>query len=364
MRKFGLKQGLIALALVAGVSMVFVGKALAGFSPADRPTFTWENAAPYITFNSITNNPVAGDERPFLDGKVTTAAGNNVDKINVKDNDEVVLRVYFHNNAKANLNLVSTNTKVKILLPKTAKTATFAAGYITSDNANPRVVADTVDFTGERPFNIEYIPGSARITTNALNNVAISDSVVTDGGALIGFNAIDGRVPGCAQFSGWVTIRAKVKMPTEEKPAFKCDALNTTISGRKVDANVAFTATGGATFKSTTFDWGDGNKDTVNTTSASHTYGADGTFTINATLAFDVGGTEKTSVCTKSVTITTPPVTPPVKPPVTPPAPTPPVPQVGKALPVTGPAGIAGLFAGVSTLAGAIHYMWGRRFGA
>src|SRR3989344_5547339 len=141
MRNFAIKRGLLVLAFVA--SILFPAGVNAFYSPADRPTFTWENAASYVTFNSITNNPVAGDERPFLDGKVTTASGNNVDKINVKSNDEVVLRVYFHNNAKASLNLVSTNTKVKILLPKTPKTATYAAGYITSDNANPRVVADT-----------------------------------------------------------------------------------------------------------------------------------------------------------------------------------------------------------------------------
>lgn len=216
MRNFALKRGLIVLALTAGI--LFPATVNAFYSPADRPTFTWENAASYVTFNSITNNPVAGDERPFLDGKVTTAAGNNVDKINVKNNDEVVLRVYFHNNAKASLNLVSTNTKVKILLPKTPKTATYAAGYITSDNANPRVVADTVDFTGERPFNLEYVPGSARITTNALSNIALNDSIVTDAGALIGYNSLNGQVPGCANFSGWVTIRALVKMEAPPTP--------------------------------------------------------------------------------------------------------------------------------------------------
>ena len=360
MRIFSSMRGKTLLVGAATVitAAVATGTALAGWGPG-RPTFTWSKPATYVTFNSFTDNPKYGDERAFFDGRNVNSS-TALDTVQVNDNDELSLRVFFHNNAAENLNLVATNTRVSILLPKTAKTSTFSTAGITADNANPREVWDTVDFTGARPFNLEYVPGSAQLWNNVFRGAQLSDSIVTSSGALVGFDKIDGRVPGCERFAGFVTIKARVKMqPVPVTPAFSCDALNATVSGRKVDANVAFTATGGATFKSTTFDWGDGNKNTVNTTSASHTYGADGTFTINATLTFDVGGTEKTSVCTKSVTITTPPVTPPV----TPPAPTPPV-QVGKALPATGPAGVAGLFAGVSAIAGAAHYMWGRRFGA
>lgn len=363
MRIFGSKRSkTLVLGLTAVLTMAVAGgTVLAGWGP-DRPTFTWSKPANYITFNSITDNPVVGDERPFLSGKLMSASGNVVDKINVNDNDVVIFRVYFHNNAGSDLNLTATNTRVKIFLPKIADSKQWATSFITADNSNPGAVTDTVDLDGPRPFLLEYIPGSAIMTNNVFTNgTPLSDNIVTNTGALVGYNAVDGRVPGCGQFSGFVTIKVKVKMqPEQVKPAFSCDALNLTVHpNRKVDANVAFTATGGATLKDVTFDWGDGSTPQVTTgTSASHTYNRDGTFTVKATTTFNVDGTQKSTtsdVCTKQVTFSTPP---------TPPTPTPtPTPPVGK-LPDTGAGSIVGMFAGVSTLAGAIHYMWGRRFGA
>jgi hypothetical protein len=183
----------------------------AGYSPAARPTFTWAHPATYITFNSITDNPQVGDERPFLAGSVGNTS-TLVDKITVHDNDEVTLNVYYHNDAAANLNLVSTNTRVKVLLPHAPSTATYAAGYVTSDNANPRVVADTVDFVGDRQFTMDYEAGTAQIWNNVLRGTQLSDSIVTNSGALIGYDKIDGRIPGCEQFSGFVTLKVRVHM--------------------------------------------------------------------------------------------------------------------------------------------------------
>lgn len=362
MRIFGSTKGkvFIGLATMLTMAVAAAGTALAGWGP-QRPTFTWNSPASYITFNSITNNPQYGDERPFYDVRDLNSAAVT-DKITVQDNQELILRVYFHNNAAENLNLVARNTRVEMALPSETATNLFSTAYISSNNANPSIVGDTVDFTGERPFKIEYVPGSAQIWTGVLRGNQLSDDIIKEGGALVGYNAIDGNVPGCAQFSGYVTAKVRVKMqPAPVTPVFSCDALNvTTSAGRKVDANVAYTATGGATFKSTTFDWGDGKKDTVNAASASHTYGADGTYTIATTLTFNVGGTDKTAVCSKQVTFTT------VQPPVV----QPPVVTPGKGvevvtqLPNTGPGAIAGLFAGVSALAGGAHYLWTRRYGA
>ena len=266
------KALLISLVSVITIA-VAAGTALAGWGP-DRPTFTWSKPANYITFNSITDNPVVGDERPFLSGKVMTAGGNVVDKIQVKDKDEVIFRVYFHNNAGADLNLIATNTRVKIFLPKIADKNQWATSFITADNSNPGAVSDTVDLDGERPFLLEYIPGSAIMTHNVFTSgVQLSDNIVNNTGALVGYNAIDGRVPGCGQFSGYVTIKALVKMETPPTPP-----------------------------------------------------------------------------------------TPPTPTPTSPKAPE--VTQVVKQLPDTGPGAVVGLFAGVSAIASAAHYMWGRRFGA
>ena len=273
MRIFSSVRRNVTMFTVATLALVAIvaGTAFAGWGPS-RPTFTWTNTATYVTFNSITDNPQVGDERPFLSGKVTSASGNVVDNIQVNDNDEVSLRVYFHNNAAANLNLTATNTRVSILLPRTSATTTFASSYISADNANPRIVSDSVDFSGVRPFTLEYIPGSARLTNNVFTSgTSLSDNIVTPAGALVGYNAIDGNVPGCGQFSGFVTMKVRVKMP-----------------GAPV---------------------------------------------------------------------------PPTPPTPTPSPKAPEVPQAPQKLPDTGPAGVVGLFAGVSALTGAGHYIVARRRG-
>ncbi len=346
-----LRAGLAGL-LIAGIGLTGVAFAAVNWGPS-RPTFTWDHPANHITFNSITDNPVWGDERFLIQARDINAGTDTYSTTQkVSDNQEFLVTVYFHNDADSSLNLTATGTRAKIALPSGASTSAEARADISADNSTPASVFSTMDFTSAdgQPFSLEYVPGSARLITNYVNT-SLSDAVVGSGTA-IGTSGADGKVQGCAQFSGYVTIHVKAHVAEQEKPAFSCDMLNLKVDGRKVDANVTFTAKGGATFKNATFDWGDGNKNTVNAASASHTYGADGTFTVNSTLTFDVGGTEKTANCSKKVTISTPT-----------PSKTPTTPVVGKTLPNTGAGSVVSLFAGVSAIAGAAHYLWGRRFG-
>jgi hypothetical protein len=338
------RAGLIALALGVAVALVPAINAVAGFGP-NRPTFTWANPATYITFNSITDNPYYGDERTFLTSRPTSSAVYN-DTQTVNDNDEMLLRVYYHNNARSDLNLVATNTKVRFALPTTAGISQESIAYISADNANPGVVTDTTGFTSANPFTLEYVAGSARLRTNALNDVTLSDSIVTSG-ATIGYSSLNGQIPGCSGYSGWVTIKVRVHSEPTVTPDYSCNLLSlTTQPGRKVNASVDYSAINGATLQSVKFSWGDGSAPTItDKTTSSHSYASYGKYTVRATLTFDLGATTATSVCTKQVTFT-PPNVPPVK-----------------ELPNTGAGSMVGIFAGVSVLAGAAHYVFASRRG-
>lgn len=216
------KKVLVALATVAATFGV-VG-AVSAWYP-ERPTYTIENPAPHVTFNSVTNNPNYGDERTFFDVKdaANTNSGGFVDKATVKDGQELLLRVYVHNNAASSLNGpnytgsgVARNTKVRIHLPTATEQALRANAYISADNAKPQVVADTLDMVGQNGanFKVEYVPGSAMQYTNAVpSGMKLNDSIVTTG-APIGYNKLDGNVPGCFEYTSIVTIKVKVKMPS------------------------------------------------------------------------------------------------------------------------------------------------------
>lgn len=188
----------------------------------DRPTYTIQQPADHVTFNSITNNPNYGDERTFFDAKdaTNTGVGGFVDKMNVQDGQELLLRVYVHNNAADNLNDpnftgpgVAHNTKVRVYLPTATAKDLRANAYISADNATPREVFDTVDFTSNGNFAVEYVPGSAVAYNNAVpSGMRLSDTIVTTG-APIGYQQADGNVPGCFQYVNLVTLKVKVKMP-------------------------------------------------------------------------------------------------------------------------------------------------------
>jgi len=214
--------------VLAGVAVALTTLGVVGAVKAwypERPTYTIENPAPHVTFNSITNNPDEGDERAFFEVKdaANTQMNGFSGKAEVEEGQELLLRVYVHNNAADNLNGsnfdgpgVAKNTKVRIHLPTDTAQALRANAYISADNAQPQTVADTIDLMGQNGanFKVEYVPGSAEQYTNAVpKGIKLSDSIVTSG-APIGYGAADGIVPGCFQYSSIVTIKVKVKMPS------------------------------------------------------------------------------------------------------------------------------------------------------
>ena len=220
-----LPKKVLASLAVAG-AIVGVAVAARAWWP-ERPTFTIAHPAPYVTFNSITDNPSYGDERTFFDAKnaANTQSGGFAGKVKVEDGETVLLRTYVHNNAADNLNDAAHNykgiakdAKVKIYLPTATANALRANSYVSASNAIPQEVADTVDFYGDQPFSLEYVPGSAITYNNAhTQGVRLNDSIVTTG-APLGYQNMDGTIPGCFQYANIVTIKVKVKM---QKPAMQ-----------------------------------------------------------------------------------------------------------------------------------------------
>lgn len=177
----------------------------------DRATYTIEKPADHVTFNSITNNPNYGDERNFVTIKDATNAnaGGWVDELNVENNKEYYVRAYVHNNAADNLNLVANNVTANFNVPTSTAKRVQIDGYISSTNASPTKVWDQAAFTSSTDFKLDYIEGSATYTNNVFTNgTALSDSVTTTG-ALLGYNQLNGNIPGCFQYSGLVIFKVK-----------------------------------------------------------------------------------------------------------------------------------------------------------
>ena len=148
-------------AIVAALlTAVVVPAGLLAWGP-DRATFTMAHPAPYVTFNSITDATNYGDERNF----VTISKDNQSysDDITVTNGQEYYVRIYVHNNAASNLNLVANNVVTKLNVPTQMSDRVQLDGYVNASNANPTSVWDQAVFHGANgtPFKISYVGGSA-----------------------------------------------------------------------------------------------------------------------------------------------------------------------------------------------------------
>jgi uncharacterized repeat protein (TIGR01451 family)/LPXTG-motif cell wall-anchored protein len=189
---------------------VIVPATLFAWGPS-RPTYTIEQPADHVTFDSITNNPNYGDERNFVTIKdaANTNAGGWTDDISVQNGKEYYVRMYVHNNAASNLNLVAQNVTAKFNVPTQTATRIQVDGYLSSTNASPTEIWDQAVFSSASNFNLSYVSGSATYTNNVFTDgTSLSNSVVSSG-AKLGYTKLDGNVPGCFQYSGYVIFKVK-----------------------------------------------------------------------------------------------------------------------------------------------------------
>ena len=173
--------------LVAAVAPALVW----AWGPA-RPSFTIEKPADYITFNSITNNPViGGDEKDFVRIREVGSNAKWTNNMKVQNGKEYYVRMYVHNNAASNLNLVAENVVAKLNIPTTT--------------------AKNVTVQGQ-------ISGSALFENNGMGTTKLPDSIVNNTGAKLGYDKLDGKIPGCFQYAGYVTVKVKaqVSQPQEK----------------------------------------------------------------------------------------------------------------------------------------------------
>ena len=207
-----------------------------------------------ITFNSITNASI-GDERYFVSAQKAAPDGRAVDShgiweggnITAEDGKEYVIRLFVHNNNPGGKANISTGTKVAVsgisqsTINKDGQQEVEVNGFIESDNAIPKEYWDCIRFRSSTSFHLDYVYGSAMIynrgaigTTDPISSAdmpyktevelanqkitgkPLGDDIVLKtkangelDGQLIGFDALDGNVPGCYQYSSYITIRVK-----------------------------------------------------------------------------------------------------------------------------------------------------------
>ena len=198
--------------------------------PGGRPSYTLDQInddvlGNTITFNSISNGTI-GNEKNFVGARLTGAEGKwSADTLKVEDGKTYTIRLYVHNNNPEGTDAVAKDVTTTFAIPNTVAKSHNIVGYIDSTNATPDRYWDEVELVSDEDFYIDYVEGSAKYETyhegdlipggngqrESVRSVAsLPDEVITSG-AKIGYDALDGNIPGCFKYEGMVTIDVTIR---------------------------------------------------------------------------------------------------------------------------------------------------------
>lgn len=243
----------IKTALAAVTGMVAVAGAVSvpvlvsawGDSDNGRPEYTQAQinammkdgswAKNKIVFNSIKDGAI-GHEFNYVgarecvlkdNGRCEGDSKTNVfepDDITVEDGKTYIVRLYVHNNNPYDYQGVAENTKVSFNIPAYSASQIKINGFLTASNAKPYEYVDYVNLNSKdgTPFHVDvkyetallenggFAKGGVALNGQNLTNAAVNSDGSWKGGVLIGYDALDGRVPGCFKYDEVVTVQVKV----------------------------------------------------------------------------------------------------------------------------------------------------------
>lgn len=165
-----------------------------------------------VVMNSITDSPHVGDERVF-----TTASADGGDVwstgyIDAEIGETYTVRMYVVNDNPLGYGAIAQDVTAWFEVTETVGKQGEICGCVTSSNGMPDYYENSVVFVSDRFFRLEYVEGSARLINGGIGangGAALGDSIVGEG-ALIGYDALDGSVPGSSQYASYVTIEVEV----------------------------------------------------------------------------------------------------------------------------------------------------------
>ena len=261
--------------VLAGAATIATTTSAFAWGPTDRTTYTNESPASYATFNSITDNVGVGDERNFVRVREAGTTNTYVDELEVTPGKEYEVYIYYHNDAGSNTNAsgygIATGVKASSAYPTVINpgergmiSGIISWSYVTpSDPNNPqegKVWDEAYLTTSTEDTVLRYKTGTAVIhNAGQANGLVLSDSLFTEGGTYLGFNKLTGVLPGCAEYSGYITYTLVAELTASElTKEVSTDGTNwnnsiTVNPGEYVTYRVTFKNTGNTTMTNVIF---------------------------------------------------------------------------------------------------------------
>lgn len=186
-----------------------------------------------ITFNSIKDSVIGhefnfvGARKNDLSSKGTNALWNG-NEIEAEDGQTYRVRLYVHNNSPLGLEAIAHDVSVNFIISDSVRVRSndisldgfdssdgyygvSVHGTINSSNAEPSRYWDGVKFVSNKHFELRYVPGTALFENNAIGRFEngafnLSDDIITEKGVSLGYDKMNGDIPGCFQYDAFVSI--------------------------------------------------------------------------------------------------------------------------------------------------------------
>lgn len=186
----------------------------------ERDTFSYYDTPPkFVTFNSHIDHPKFGDEREFL---FIREAGS-VDwhrSMLIEPGKKYEVQIAYHNNADPALNptgkTIADDVVLQVEMPDIAlpNARRPIKTTIVCPTAKPPFVSDFIDvYSNENAILLSYVSASARINNTGKTNGQCLSTNLFASGILLGYNKLDGRLPGGDDWAGYVTFEFEAITP-------------------------------------------------------------------------------------------------------------------------------------------------------
>ena len=206
-----------------------------------RPSYTTDEVnngalGETITFNSISDNPaLGGDEKNFVGARQVDSDSNvwNANTIAAEDGEKYYIRMYVHNDNPGENDGCSKETQRYALMSQKAPAPKWKFKDLLPAPTPPLANTMTVCVLLAILLSIwNMCPVSAFIENNgiAAGGIGLSDEIVEANGVPIGYDALDGNLPGGYPYAAYVGIEVKViydysyTVDMQVRPAGEADA--------------------------------------------------------------------------------------------------------------------------------------------
>ena len=109
--------------------------------------------------------------------------------------------------------VIAEDVRIKFEINKVSDTEYEVSAYLTSSNAEPYKLEDTIRFTSSEKFDLQYVTGSSQVYSHFVdgsqqNTMRADGDAVYGDGVLLGYDTTDGKIPGGEH----VTISIEVRV--------------------------------------------------------------------------------------------------------------------------------------------------------